>query len=532
MEYTGHTLGADVTIQTIDVGSVSPKEFFDRYIATRTPVVLRGLPEYLGCTAQWNNSYLRSAAGKVEVTVEKRQSVQGRFGQGTTTKMPFNSLLDLFEQGSTLHYLTTQPTEDEVEQQHQQHQQNSTASASASLPPAAAAVLRAVPEAGLPPLAMAPALQLLEAEGGVPARPPLLGGLVPANINIWMGKCIEGSSSGLHHDYHDNLYVLLRGRKRFRLHSPNDAGKMYTVGEVAKVHQNGRINYKGAPLTDSAGILLAKTDDEAPAAAAIAVAAADALRRRLAAAAAAAEEGGSSAEDAAEDEMDAALEAALDAGIGSGVGDDYDIDYDEGEEFSEEEDLVDGNGDGGGGGGMDGSAALWSSGGGGGGAGEGMGDDDDADDADDAPGSLVDDGTGTGVLLWEPGKDAAADADNAAGLSKRRRLDREPARTDIAKEFPLYRTAAVTECEIEEGSMLYLPAGWFHEVLSFSTIDASKANGTAAASSNGRAAAAEPSVHEHLALNYWVHPPDTASFDAPYSSSYWTDEWKLRTAAT
>ena len=104
--------------------------------------------------------------------------------------------------------------------------------------------------------------------------------------------------------------------------------------------------------------------------------------------------------------------------------------------------------------------------------------------------------------------------------------------TDIAKEFPLYRTAAVTECEIEEGSMLYLPAGWFHEVLSFSTIDASKANGTAAASSNGRAAAAEPSVHEHLALNYWVHPPDTASFDAPYSSSYWTDEWKLRTAAT
>lgn len=491
--------------------------------------------------------------------------------------MPFNSLLDLFEQGSTLHYLTTQPTEDEVEQQHQQHQQNSTASASASLPPAAAAVLRAVPEAGLPPLAMAPALQLLEAEGGVPARPPLLGGLVPANINIWMGKCIEGSSSGLHHDYHDNLYVLLRGRKRFRLHSPNDASKMYTVGEVAKVHQNGRINYKGAPLTDSAGILLAKTDDEAPAAAAIAVAAADALRRRLAAAAAAAEEGGSSAEDAAEDEMDAALEAALDAGIGSGVGDDYDIDYDEGEEFSEEEDLVDGNGDGGGGGGMDGSAALWSSGGGGGGAGEGVGDDDDADDADDAPGSLVDDGTGTGVLLWEPGKDAAADADNAAGLSKRRRLDREPASktgtaacstsggndnvdggggssidagtppsfsrvtdttaactegTDIAKEFPLYRTAAVTECEIEEGSMLYLPAGWFHEVLSFSTIDASKANGTAAASSNGRAAAAEPSVHEHLALNYWVHPPDTASFDAPYSSSYWTDEWKLRTAAT
>ena len=29
-------------------------------------------------------------------------------------------------------------------------------------------------------------------------------------------KAGASSSSGLHHDYHDNLYLLLRGRKRFR----------------------------------------------------------------------------------------------------------------------------------------------------------------------------------------------------------------------------------------------------------------------------------------------------------------------------
>lgn len=40
-------------------------------------------------------------------------------------------------------------------------------------------------------------------------------------------------------------YVLLRGRKRFRLYPPQLASKMYTVGKVAKVHPNGRIVFKG-----------------------------------------------------------------------------------------------------------------------------------------------------------------------------------------------------------------------------------------------------------------------------------------------
>ena len=53
-----------------------------------------------------------------------------------------------------------------------------------------------------------------------------------------------GASSGLHHDFHDNLYVLLRGRKRFRLYPPHDAARtMYTYGRIAKVHKNGCIVY-------------------------------------------------------------------------------------------------------------------------------------------------------------------------------------------------------------------------------------------------------------------------------------------------
>lgn len=53
-----------------------------------------------------------------------------------------------------------------------------------------------------------------------------------------------GSSTGLHHDYHDNVYILLRGRKRFRLYPPSDAQRMYVRGELRAVHPNGRIVYK------------------------------------------------------------------------------------------------------------------------------------------------------------------------------------------------------------------------------------------------------------------------------------------------
>jgi hypothetical protein len=102
--------------------------------------------------------------------------------------------------------------------------------------------------------------------------PAVMGNLVPCTYTLWMGHNKEESSSGLHHgarrparpgmararlawmawltsgagmaDFHDNLYVLLRGRKRFRLFSPDDAGRMYTHGAIARVHANGRICYE------------------------------------------------------------------------------------------------------------------------------------------------------------------------------------------------------------------------------------------------------------------------------------------------
>ena len=67
-----------------------------------------------------------------------------------------------------------------------------------------------------------------------------------------MGNSRAGSTSGLHHDFHDNLYVLVRGKKRFTLYSPADTAKMYVAGPMVKVHRNGRMCYKGLE-TDADG---------------------------------------------------------------------------------------------------------------------------------------------------------------------------------------------------------------------------------------------------------------------------------------
>ena len=62
--------------------------------------------------------------------------------------------------------------------------------------------------------------------------------------NMWFGRSSEGSSSGLHHDFHDNIYVLLRGRKEFRLFSPRCLDVLAPAGlRQAQLHSNGLISY-------------------------------------------------------------------------------------------------------------------------------------------------------------------------------------------------------------------------------------------------------------------------------------------------
>jgi hypothetical protein len=65
-------------------------------------------------------------------------------------------------------------------------------------------------------------------------------------MNLWIGggKRNHSVSSGLHHDFHDNFYLLGRGTKSFTLISPADANRVYLNGEIEQIHPNGLITYK------------------------------------------------------------------------------------------------------------------------------------------------------------------------------------------------------------------------------------------------------------------------------------------------
>lgn len=53
----------------------------------------------------------------------------------------------------------------------------------------------------------------------------------------------DGSSTGLHLDYHDNIYVVLKGKKKFEIYSPDSADRLPTFGEIRRVQKNGLVCY-------------------------------------------------------------------------------------------------------------------------------------------------------------------------------------------------------------------------------------------------------------------------------------------------
>lgn len=56
---------------------------------------------------------------------------------------------------------------------------------------------------------------------------------------------------------------------------------------------------------------------------------------------------------------------------------------------------------------------------------------------------------------------------------------------------------------LQKGEMLYLPAGWFHEVTSFGDNE----------------------ENIHIAINYWFAPPNSHDFETPYKDNYWPSDF-------
>lgn len=73
------------------------------------------------------------------------------------------------------------------------------------------------------------------------------------------------------------------------------------------------------------------------------------------------------------------------------------------------------------------------------------------------------------------------------------------------ENFPGFLELNKIEVWLDQGDMLYVPCGWFHEVTSFADGD------------NGA----------HVALNWWFVPPVTHDRENPYSDEYWPEDFAI-----
>jgi len=205
---------------------VKPTDFFEQYLKTRRPAVFSGLLRDSSFNdRQWTNSYLSIRAGEAKVLVEDRKCSNGLLSFGTSStkvEMKYDDFVKAVVSQETRYYLTTQDLERFVDE---------------------------YDGFGLPKCVVAQ--PLCELSDNYPVQPSILGNLVPHQVSLWQGCAGKGSSSssGLHHDFHDNLYLLIRGRKRFRLFPPTAAELLHVSGHLRKIHRNGLIVY-ASPLAN------------------------------------------------------------------------------------------------------------------------------------------------------------------------------------------------------------------------------------------------------------------------------------------
>lgn len=180
------------------------EDFYFRFHTGRQPVVMRtqSLSQLGWHTHLWNNEYLAHKAGAQQVLVQKRGSDEYSAESSAYVPMLF---VDFLRQvmarasGDERIYLNLQ-TDKVIE----------------------------------PPL-----LQLL----GDFSIPVYFKDLQLRCVNLWMGNSDKTITTPLHHDFNDNLYVVVEGRKRFTLFPPEQAPNLYPRGQLQAVEPNGIIRY-------------------------------------------------------------------------------------------------------------------------------------------------------------------------------------------------------------------------------------------------------------------------------------------------
>jgi len=206
--YAGYAPHNGAPIERVDAATSAAKFF--RFVSARQPVVIAGLPADGAFHAeQWQPSQLVRHCARSTPFIESRSAATGTFGTGIKQRMRFDKFAAALRTESL--YLTTQPMDED--------------------------------DTGLPKFLYAS--PIVEMREHLPLKPAIAGNLVLSSVNLWVGSSLSGTSSNLHHDHHDNVYVLLRGRKRFTLFPPSAAFRMYLHGPLTHVHANGLLNYAG-----------------------------------------------------------------------------------------------------------------------------------------------------------------------------------------------------------------------------------------------------------------------------------------------
>lgn len=373
--YEGFSLqDQDCVIPVVDEKDVNSKLVFRDFVAKRRPCVIDTLPSVAatGERLKLKVEDVVKVAGDEIVQVERRLDKLEQYGQNRTqerqVEMKLSELCQkLCDEDGNFLYLSTQDSEEQFS---------------------------------------TPCNQLLKAHSIDPSL-DWAGHLQVHTCNLWLGRSNQGSSSGLHHDHHDNFYLLLEGTKTFRLFSPDAAGQMQTYGEIDQIHANGLISYVGNEVKP----------DGAP-----------------------------------------ASEASEDGGLELKEGDASDED-------SEEEVVL----------------------------GKGF-DYESEDEGVDVGGHTSNEDDFEILVASKPEEANDARPNNFSGIDLCGRPLSEVCKT-------IHEISGLNEgvVELKAGQVLYLPAGWFHEVTSTS---------------------AEGGYH--MALNYWYHPPDALdSFDCPYTDISW-----------
>ena len=447
--------------------NVSPEEFFTLYVKPRKPAIIGHLlddDKWKGHL--WTNKYLGHCAGDVSVLVEDRgQSNEYLFGlTARKVDMKYHEFLQQISEGNERFYLTTQDLE-RFESD--------------------------LDEFDMPQSVLAEPLKSLERD--FPVRPKIFGNLIPYQLSLWQGVSTDGTTSGLHHDFHDNLYILIRGKKRFRLFPPSSAPHMQTVGTLAKVYPNGLIVYQNS--TNSK--IVSVREDGVPLAFI-------ARRKR---------------EDAEQDLADAEEELYSLENSGRVIDEKKRSDIERLRRvITECEDRID----------------------------EAIKDILKYEDTLDHDVISIhgDDSEPETDSDYKPKcKDDVQD-DSEEPVEKRQKLENgieNPScnkQTDVTsqlpnhfckitlptdgtdkllkvyEDFPELKNVSCLTVDLRPGEMLYLPASWFHEVTSFSD-DSNEVDIEVASRDRG-----------HLALNYWMFPPDNDRFDRPYKDNFWQNRWE------